>query len=94
MNRNLIPGAEGLVDADVFQKVTDELADVLEPVLDRHVDIADGIEMGTQALGALSALREIPSEHRAKVGAAALAVIAATIGADAVAVYPEEAAAG
>lgn len=87
---NIIPRSEGVVTPEQYERVKKELRDVVEPIADGKVDLEDGVRVSMEALGAIQAVREIPSEHRAKVIAAALGDIGSEIGTDLVVIYPEE----
>jgi len=87
---NIVPKAEGFVSNEVFQGVKKEMRDVLLPVMDGKLDVQDGIKMGMEALGAVQAVKGLPSAHRAKIIAAAVAEIASEITTDLVVRYPEE----
>ena len=87
---NIVPASEGFVSPEVFAIAVKEIREVLEPLMDKQIDINDGITMGIQALGAIEVVKALPSEHRLVIVGAAIAQILAEIGQDLVVVFPEE----
>lgn len=89
---NIVPANEGFISKELYDRCRSEILDVLEPVMDRHLDINDGIRIGMEMLQAVAALKEVPAEHRARVVGAILLSIGSEVVDDLVIVYAEEAA--
>ena len=87
---NIIPKSEGYITPEQYWAVVSEFGDVLTPLMDGKVDIQDAILAATELLGAFSAVRAIPPEHRAKVIASVLIYFGSKVAVDLVVIHPEE----